>query len=352
MGSRGRGGSASAVAWSSSTTMCCGLGRRKGPSKEKSPSGLALQKSKSTIHSPRPGHMLRSLAAAARWPAAAARRRLLHLGRGVGGGEEVESVAYRMSMLRAPPVVRKTAIISSNSCSLIGRLNAPVRLCNGSSEENPVAYTFLSVTPSSASSSSSSSSSFDFVTLQLKGDLANVCLKHLKYNDLVYVSGSLNSYCKSGATGEWYIHYKIHVKELNYVLDHNKKPMDDKASVDTASTPSESTEILQENKYKDRLRLWQVFFASPYEWWDNRLHKPYVNCPDFKHKDTHEKLWLHPDDPPWVRKQIELIDQQTAEIGRRDGRGRLTNPRWNAQDFDYSDEWQDDEQETRCRANG
>uniref|UniRef100_A0ACD5ZY97 Uncharacterized protein n=1 Tax=Avena sativa TaxID=4498 RepID=A0ACD5ZY97_AVESA len=294
--------------------------------------------------------MLRSLAAAARWPAAAARRRLLHLGRGVGDGEEVESVAYRMSMLRAPPVVRKRAITSSNSCSLIGRLNAPVRLSNGSSEENPRAYTFLAVKPSCSSSSSSS----DFhVALQLNGDLANVCLKHLKHNDLVYVSGCLYSYAKVSETGERYIYYKIYVKELNYVLDHNKKLMDDKDSADPASTPSESeTEMLQENKFKDRLRLWQVFFASPYEWWDNRQHKPHVKWPDFKHKDTREVLWLHSDDPPWVRKQLELIDQQTVEIGHRDGRGRLTNPRWNAQDFNYSDEWDDDEQETRRQANG
>jgi hypothetical protein len=104
---------------------------------------------------PHAGQMLRSLAAAARWPAAAARRRLLHLGKGVGGGEEVESVAYRMSMLRAPPVVRKSAIISPNSCSLIGRLDAPVRPYRDSSEDEPRAYTFLSVTPSSSSSSSS-----------------------------------------------------------------------------------------------------------------------------------------------------------------------------------------------------
>uniref|UniRef100_A0ACD5X528 Uncharacterized protein n=1 Tax=Avena sativa TaxID=4498 RepID=A0ACD5X528_AVESA len=290
--------------------------------------------------------MLRSLAAAARWPAAAARRRLLHLGRGVGVGEEVESVAYRMSMLRAPPIVRKKAINSTNSCSLIGRLDAPVRPNNGSSEENPKAYTFLSVMPSSSPSSSSS----DFkVTLQLKGDLANVCLKHLKYNDLVYVSGFLNSYGKVSETGERYIYYKIHVMELNYVLDHTKKPMDDKGA---ASTPSVSTEIVEETKYRERLRLWQVFFASPYEWWDNRQNKPDVKWPDFKHKDTREVLWLHPDDPPWVRKQLELIDQQTAETGHRDGRGRLTNPRWNAQDFNYSDEWHDDEQETLRQANG
>uniref|UniRef100_A0A453HED5 Uncharacterized protein n=1 Tax=Aegilops tauschii subsp. strangulata TaxID=200361 RepID=A0A453HED5_AEGTS len=99
--------------------------------------------------------MLRSLAAAARSPAAAAWRRLLHHGRDVGGGEEVESMAYRMSMLRAPPVARKKDIVSSNSCSLIGRLNAPVRLHRNSSEEDPKAYTFLCVTPSSSSSSTS-----------------------------------------------------------------------------------------------------------------------------------------------------------------------------------------------------
>uniref|UniRef100_A0A453HEZ7 Uncharacterized protein n=1 Tax=Aegilops tauschii subsp. strangulata TaxID=200361 RepID=A0A453HEZ7_AEGTS len=138
----------------------------------------------------------------------------------------------------------------------------------------------------------------------------------------------------------------IHVKELNYVHDP-KNPRNDKDSVDPASTPSADTQTLEEIKYRERLRLWQVFFASPYEWWDNRQYKPYASCADFKHKDTREQLWLHPDDPPWVRKQLELIDQQTAESGRRDGRGCLTNPRWNAQDFNYSDECDDDDQDTQ-----
>uniref|UniRef100_A0A8R7U4A5 Protein OSB1, mitochondrial n=2 Tax=Triticum urartu TaxID=4572 RepID=A0A8R7U4A5_TRIUA len=189
------------------------------------------------------------------------------------------------------------------------------------------------------------------VTLQMKGAMANVCLKHLKYNDLVHVSGLLNSYHKVSGTGEKYMCYKIHVKELNYVHDP-KKPRNDKDSVDPASTPSADSQTLEEIKYRERLRLWQVFFASPYEWWDNRQYKPYASCPDFKHKDTREQLWLHPDDPPWVRKQLELIDQQTAESGRRDGRGRLTNPRWNAQAFNYSDECDDDEQDTQRQANG
>jgi hypothetical protein len=47
------------------------------------------------------------------------------------------------------------------------------------------------------------------VTLQLNGNLANVCLKHLKHNDLVYVSGLLNSYGKVSETGERYIYYKV-----------------------------------------------------------------------------------------------------------------------------------------------
>ncbi|KAF0921990.1 hypothetical protein E2562_020673 [Oryza meyeriana var. granulata] len=73
-----------------------------------------------------------------------------------GGPEEVESVVYRMSMLRAPPVVRKKGL-PRNSCSLVGRLVGPVRPFDGSSDECPRVYTFLSV-----SSSPRSSSSFNF----------------------------------------------------------------------------------------------------------------------------------------------------------------------------------------------
>ena len=47
------------------------------------------------------------------------------------------------------------------------------------------------------------------VTLQMKGAMANVCLKHLKYNDLVHVSGFLNSYHKVSGTGEKYVCYKV-----------------------------------------------------------------------------------------------------------------------------------------------
>jgi hypothetical protein len=94
----------------------------------------------------------------------------------------------------------------------------------------------------------------------------------------------------------------------------------------------------KENIYIDRLRLWQVFFANPSEWWDNRKSKLYINSPDFKHKDTHEKIWLHQDDPPWVRKQLELHDLKIAEKGGRMGGRLLKKHDWKARDFFYSDD--------------
>ncbi|RLN39331.1 protein OSB1, mitochondrial-like isoform X2 [Panicum miliaceum] len=268
--------------------------------------------------------------------AAAAFRRLLRTGSGGGGGSgEPESVAYRMSMLRRPSSVGKKGL-TWNSCSLIGRLAAPVTPYEDSCEDDPEAYTFLSVSPSS-SASSSSSSNFR-VTLQLKGELANVSLKHLKHNDLVYVSGHLSSYHKVSPSGERYILYKIYVNELNYVLDPNKKLQNDADAIDPPSMPSITSQMLKENKCIKRLRLWHVFFANPYEWWDNRQSKRYVNSPDFKHKDTRERIWLRPDDPPWVHKQLELHDLERAENGHK-GNGRLLKDHnWKPQDFDYCDD--------------
>lgn len=65
-----------------------------------------------------------------------------------------------------------------------------------------------------------------------------------------------------------------------------------------------------------RLHLWQVFFASPHEWWDNRGRKLYPSAPDFKHKDTGECLWIMPNDPPWVTKQLQLLDSKMTERGQ------------------------------------
>ncbi|KAL6851534.1 hypothetical protein ACP4OV_020467 [Aristida adscensionis] len=233
--------------------------------------------------------MLRFLseAAGARSTVEVALRRLLHAGWG-GSSREAESMVYRMSMLRPPPVMPKRGF-PRNSCSLIGCLKAPVTLYKGSCEEDPKAYSFISVTPSSASSSSSSN-------------------------------------------------FTLCVKELNYVLDHSKKPQTDADSIDVSTRPSANLQMLKESKYLGQLRLWQLFFANPHEWWDNRQSKPYINYPDFKHKDTREQIWLRPNDPPWVRKQLELHDLEIAGNGHKSNGLPLKNHNWKACDFGYSDD--------------
>ncbi|CAA7048070.1 unnamed protein product [Microthlaspi erraticum] len=61
------------------------------------------------------------------------------------------------------------------------------------------------------------------------------------------------------------------------------------------------------------IHLWQVFFANPREWWDNRRDKTNPKQPDFKHRDTGEALWLcSSDTPAWVTRQLEMLDQRNA----------------------------------------
>lgn len=83
-----------------------------------------------------------------------------------------------------------------------------------------------------------------------------------------------------------------------------------------------------EETNNDKIYLWQVFFANPYDWWDNRRNKMNPKQPDFKHKDTGEALWLDSDKPVWVTRQLELLDQRTAEKSyyddERTRRGRLS----------------------------
>ena len=67
------------------------------------------------------------------------------------------------------------------------------------------------------------------------------------------------------------------------------------------------------DKYKNRLHLWQVFFANPYEWWDNRKSKVSPKHPDFRHKDTGEALWLFSNDPPWIKRQLQLQDSRSTQ---------------------------------------
>lgn len=106
--------------------------------------------------------------------------------------------------------------------------------------------------------------------------------------------------------------------ELSFVTHHGER-----------STTRECKELESEQdlgeagmgSYDSQLYLWQVFFTNPFEWWDNRKSKKNPRQPDFKHKDTGEALWLNPNDPPWIKKQLQLLDSKLAEgLGDRESR--------------------------------
>ncbi|KAK8968873.1 hypothetical protein KSP40_PGU004580 [Platanthera guangdongensis] len=145
------------------------------------------------------------------------------------------------------------------------------------------------------------------VCLRMKGELAQISLQHLKPNDFIYVSGILASHQKFDASGEMQISYMVYVQDLNYVT----RPAEPHRMPRPANLPEEmvgESGPIREKSHLDRMHLWQLFFASPNEWWDNRLEKRNPNFPDFKHKDTRECLWLSPDDPPWIRRHLEQYD--------------------------------------------
>lgn len=150
------------------------------------------------------------------------------------------------------------------------------------------------------------------VLLIMWDEMAEICIQHLKPNDHIYVSGQLKSYTKQNEDGEHGIYYKVIVKELNYVAQHGD------GSTSAVQKKTEMEGDVGEagmDRHRDKLILWQVFLHNPYEWWDNRKSKKNPNQPDFKHKDTGEALWIEPNDPPWLKRQLELLDSRMEELG-------------------------------------
>ncbi|KAJ0980300.1 hypothetical protein J5N97_008555 [Dioscorea zingiberensis] len=253
---------------------------------------------------------------------------------------EAESIAYRRSMLRRPETVSPWRL-PLNSCSLIGSVACRVKVYGGRYQGFGV-YTFLDVRPVSHRSSCSSFQ----ILLEFKDKLAEISLKHLKPNDLIYVEGCLTSYEKVNASGSREIFHKVAVKDLSYVKVNcqNKMAQKPAASGENGLTMAISGATFEDSPSsqfaphdgkdpQDRLHLWQVFFSSPSEWWDNRKRKLYPGAPDFKHKDTKECLWLDPNDPPWVRKQLELYDSKMVTGWQRNPDGWLNSHSWKSEDF-------------------
>ncbi|XP_052183878.1 protein OSB1, mitochondrial-like [Diospyros lotus] len=187
-----------------------------------------------------------------------------------------------------------------NSASFIGTVDRPLKQFN-TATGGLGAHTMLSV------KISPNSKRYFRIFLKMWDEMAEISMKHLKPNDYIYVSGHLGSYTKAVENGKLKTNYQVIVKELNYVVRcgsaiNNKSEQSDSSEGETGL-----------GKYKNRLHLWQVFFANPSEWRDYRSSKVNANHPDFKHKDSGEALWINPNDPPWIKRQLQLYSSSLAE---------------------------------------
>ncbi|KAE8657105.1 Nbs-lrr resistance protein isoform 1 [Hibiscus syriacus] len=166
------------------------------------------------------------------------------------GDEEGGSAAYRLALKFQRPKTVQVERGSRNRVSLIGTVDVPLTVMNTKSDKFGVRTRLIIKKPYD------SDRRFK-IGLRMWNDMGRICMEHVKPGDFFY----------PGEAGM--------------------------------------------ERYNSPLYLWQVFFTSLSEWWDNRKKNP--SQPDFKHKDTGEALWLNPDDPPWIRKQLELLDSRLAQ---------------------------------------
>ncbi|KAF3333895.1 hypothetical protein FCM35_KLT01586 [Carex littledalei] len=102
-----------------------------------------------------------------------------------------------------------------------------------------------------------------------------------------------------------------------------------------STTNSGSCDVIKEERIRERHILWQLFFANPSEWRDQRATKGFSRRPDFRHKSTGEALWIISDDPPWVKKQLNLYDSKVSETNLFRKKEDHAFQGWKMQDFDH-----------------
>ncbi|PWZ22207.1 Protein OSB1, mitochondrial [Zea mays] len=164
------------------------------------------------------------------------------------------------------------------------------------------------------------------VTLQFWDDLAIVASEHVKKGDRIFVSGRLVSDTVDEGPEKRHVYYKLAVQQLNFIESQPVRLYEPEASQDALggrradyfNSISNSTE----DKNRDNMsssrsteELWQVFFANPLDWWDNRTNKKNPRYPDFKHKQTGEALWVDGrNNPNWVISQLAVLDSRMSSL--------------------------------------
>lgn len=225
------------------------------------------------------------------------------------------SAVYRDARKYARPSTVTWTERPQNSVSFIGNVDYPLRRIATRNDSFGV-YTILRV-----NTSPHSNSSFR-ILLEMWNELAQRAFQHLKVNDYIYVSGQLGAFSKATPDGVERLRYKVTAKELNYVK-HGEPEVNSRRFVNLETEGQSPME-----KRRSRLLLWQVFFAHPSEWYDLRKTKKTPKHPDFTHKSTNEALWLSDMDPPWVKKQLELLDSRHSGGPRDVVTSEFLSSRW------------------------
>ncbi|KAL8516491.1 hypothetical protein ACS0TY_014948 [Phlomoides rotata] len=247
-----------------------------------------------------------------------------------------ESAVYTRALKLQRPTTVQYIKSLGNSVSLIGEIERPLTACNSSKVG---VHTLLKV------KSTGVCGDFSRIMLKFWNEMAEMSIQHLKPNDLVYVSGSLRSYMKVEKDGKPMRGYEVNVTEMNFVSRHSSGPGSQNCAKSEQEGAKNCVKSNQEGakkcakleqevsaedimqKRRDRLHLWQIFFANPHEWWDNRNNKLNPRMPDYKHKDTGEALWLTNNDPPWINQQLQLLDSRLSKQSPgqpRNGRSKLS----------------------------
>ncbi|KAJ1690193.1 hypothetical protein LUZ63_014348 [Rhynchospora breviuscula] len=252
-----------------------------------------------------------------------------------GGVGDVEAILRRKSTLRPPSTVKRSRV-PGNSCSFIGQITAPVRLHN--SKTHPGVYTFLEI---KGPFSKQTTSSLE-ICISMMGELEQVSLQYLRPKQYVYVAGHLSSYKKVNLSGPDHVLYKVEVQEWSFVRTHNhievpckakEDPKNEEMALAASSTNPGLCDVNKEERIREREILWQIFFANPFEWRDQRTTKRNPRQPDFKHKSSGEALWNKSDDPPWIKKQLNLYDSKMSEINLFRKKEEDDIQGWKIQDF-------------------
>lgn len=227
---------------------------------------------------------------------------------------EGKSSVYEHALKFQRPSSIKYRRALANSVSLIGTLVRDLKRVN--SRNRFGVHAVLRVEASSQADRNL------MILLKMWDWTAEMCLHHLRKDDFIYVRGNLGSYEKMNRNGDCETFHEVIVKEINYVV----QTVQDKTSRETDNSNLTGDDYMA--RYRNRLHLWQVFFANPYEWIDLRKRKTNPKQPDFRNRSTGEALWQSPRDPPWLRKQLQRLDSVMVDQRPEQQVTRLADEIW------------------------